>query len=98
MKTTKGEITFVGPLLVERGAVFEDNERLWTRELRRLGIRLSAERDTRPGEKTLTGAFADSAAALPSRVASVVTGAAHAAEEAGKEAVGAMRGALDDLK
>ena len=63
-------------------AVYSENDRLWTHELRRLAIRLSAERDTRPDDKTLVGSFVDSATALPGRVADVVTGGASGAEDA----------------
>ncbi len=63
-------------------AVYPDNDRLWTHELRRLAIRLSVERDTRPADKTLVGSFVDSATALPGRVADVVTGGASGAADA----------------
>ena len=63
-------------------AVYPENDRLWTHELRRLAINLSVERDTRPEDKTLAGAFVDSATALPGRVADVVTGGASGAADA----------------
>jgi len=67
---------------LEPRAVYPENDRLWTHELRRLAIRLSAERDTRPEEKTLVGSFVDSATALPGRIADVVSGGADQAEDA----------------
>lgn len=80
----------------ERTATFADNDRLWTHELRRLAIRLSAERDTRPPEKTLTGAFVDSAVALPGRVADVVSGGADAVADATSDAGGTVIDAIKD--
>ncbi len=74
-------------------ATFPDNNRLWTHELRRLAIRLSAERDTRPKEKSLTEAVVDSATALPGRVVDVVTGGANKAGDAAESAYEALEDA-----
>lgn len=67
---------------LEPRAVYPENDRLWTHELRRLAIRLSAERDTRPEDKTLVGSFVDSATALPGRIADAVSGGADKAQDA----------------
>ncbi len=74
-------------------STFADNNRLWTHELRRLAIRLSAERDTRPKEKSLTEAVVDSATALPGRVVDVVTGGANKAGDAAESAYEALEDA-----
>jgi hypothetical protein len=62
--------------------VYPENDRLWTHELRRLAIRLSAERETRPEDKTLVGSFVDSATALPGRISDVVSGGSDRVSEA----------------
>ncbi len=67
---------------LELRAVYPGNDRLWTHELRRLAVRLSAERETRPEDKTLVGSFVDSATALPGRVADVVSGGADGVSDA----------------
>ncbi len=83
-------------------STFADNNRLWTHELRRLAIRLSAERDTRPKDKNLTEAVVDSATGLPGRVVDAVSGGADKASDAAESVADAASDAgstmVDALK
>lgn len=81
----------------ELNATFSDNNGLWTHELRRLAIRLSAERDTRPPETTIAGAFVDSAVALPGRVVDAVSGGADAVADATSDAGSTVIDAVKDV-
>jgi hypothetical protein len=88
---------------LEPRAVYPENDRLWTHELRRLAIRVSAERATRPEDKTLVGSFVDSATALPGRIADAVSGGADEVSDVADavvkkagDAIDAVGGAIKD--
>jgi hypothetical protein len=85
------------------GAAFPDNDRLWTQEARRLAIRLSAERSTRPDNKTLGDATKDSAlnvleiaAAGAGPTGKILTGAAVAVADAAKAVASGAASAAED--